>query len=274
MSSTEMLDQLLKRLSTALPPEEVEKLRSQALTEMAVLRWIPNPGAQSAARDSLADQLLFGGKAGGGKSDILIGLATTDHQRSLLLRRINKEVHFLVDRTEEILGHSKGYNGQHNRWYLPDNRLIMYGGCQHSGDEKGYKGEPKDLIGIDEASEFLESQVDFLSEGAEIGRTHVVVLSSPCGSTARILSLYLEPGERLTLADVRTMIGRFLEVFPDVEEFIANRWRGWGRPTKPVWISTKPAWIRARARRSLDPDAARRSIGANGGPPLEVELAS
>jgi hypothetical protein len=125
-----------------------------------------------------------------------------------------------------------------------------------------------------DAPDTTELYLTLTREGAEIGRTHVVVLSSPSGSTARILSLYLEPGERLTLADVRTMIGRFLQAFPDVEEFVANRWRGWGRPTKPVWISTKPAWIRARARRSLDPDAARRSIGANGGPPLEVELAS
>ena len=118
-----------------------------------------------------------------------------------------------------------------------------------------------------------ELYLTLMREGAEIGRTHVVVLSSKSGSTARILSLYLEPGERLTLADVRTMIGRFLEAFPDVEEVIGNRFRGWGRATKPVWISTKPAWIRARARRIHDPDAARRSIGANGGPPLEVELA-
>jgi hypothetical protein len=124
-----------------------------------------------------------------------------------------------------------------------------------------------------DAPDTTELYLTLTRHGAEIGRTHVVVLSSPCGSTARILSLYMEPGERLTLADVRTMIGRFLEAFPDVEEFIANRWRGWGRPTKPVWISTKPAWIRARTRRRHDPDAARLSIGANGGPPLEVELA-
>src|SRR5581483_7955496 len=163
MSSTELLEQLLARISTALPPEEVAKLRAQAAAEMASLRWIPNPGAQTAARDSMADQLLFGGKAGGGKSDVLIGLATTEHKRSLLLRRLNREVHFLVDRTEEILGHSKGLNAQLGRWYLPDDRVLMFGGCQHSGDEKGYKGEPKDLIGIDEASEFLESQVDFLT---------------------------------------------------------------------------------------------------------------
>ncbi len=124
-----------------------------------------------------------------------------------------------------------------------------------------------------DAPDTTELYLTLTREGAEIGRTHVAVLSSPCGSTARILSLYLEPGERLTLADVRTMMGKFLEVFPDVDYFLANRWRGWGRPTKPVWISTKPV-IRARARRLQDADAARRSIGANGGPPLEVELAS
>jgi hypothetical protein len=124
-----------------------------------------------------------------------------------------------------------------------------------------------------DAPDTTELYLTITREGAEIGRTHVVVLSSPCGSTARILSLYLEPGERLTLADVRTMMGKFLEAFPDVEEFVANRWRGWGRPTKPVWISTKPV-ISARACRMHDPDAARFRIGANGGPPMEVELAS
>lgn len=96
-------------------------------------------------------------------TDILIGKATQRHKRSLILRRQNKEVEFLVDRTEEILGHSDGYNGQQKRWYLPDGRLIMFGGCQHPGDERGYKGEPKDFIGIDEASEFLESQIEFLA---------------------------------------------------------------------------------------------------------------
>jgi len=112
-----------------------------------------------------------------------------------------------------------------------------------------------------DAPDTTELYLTLTRHGAEIGRTHIAVLSSPCGSTARILSLYMERGERLTLADVRTMIGKFLEAFPDVEEFVANRWRGWGRPTKPVWISTKPA-IRARARRMHDPDAARFGIGA------------
>jgi len=72
------------------------------------------------------------------------------------------------------------------------------------------------IIRILDTPETTELYLTLTRDGAEIGRTHVVVLSSPCGSTARILSLYLEPGERLTLADVRTLIAKFLEAFPDV----------------------------------------------------------
>lgn len=145
------------------PPEQIEALKKLAVEATGHLKWIPNPGPQTSAFECRADQVLYGGQAGGGKTDILIGKATQRHKRSLILRRQNKEVEFLVDRTEEILGHSDGYNGQQKRWYLPDDRLIMFGGCQHPGDERGYKGEPKDFIGIDEASEFLESQIEFLA---------------------------------------------------------------------------------------------------------------
>lgn len=95
-------------------------------------------------------------------TDLLIGSALTKHRDSLVLRRLSKEVEFLVERTEALLGDRKGYNGQQHRWHTGDDRLIQFGGCQNPGDEKGYKGERKSLIGIDEASEFLESQVDFL----------------------------------------------------------------------------------------------------------------
>lgn len=150
-------------LLNSVPPEKRAALEEIAREGTKGKAWIPNPGPQTLAARSEADQTLYGGQAGGGKTDLLIGLAVQEHKRSLLLRRLNKEVHFLVDRAEEILGHSNGYNGQDKRWYLPDKRLVMFGGCQHPGDERGYKGEPKDLIGIDEASEFLESQVDFLT---------------------------------------------------------------------------------------------------------------
>lgn len=95
-------------------------------------------------------------------TDLGIAKALQRHKRSLILRRINKEVGYLVQRTEEILGHKTGYNGQDDIWKLPGGRIIQYGGCQHPGDEQAYKGQPKDLAVFDEASGFLESQVRYI----------------------------------------------------------------------------------------------------------------
>src|SRR5262245_11342211 len=168
--AAEYLDEILARYN-ALSPEqkrEVEKLAEAVTGDM---RWVPNPGAQTLAYYGVytaddgttiqIDQLLYGGRAAGGKTDVLIALALQVHKRSLLRRRMNNEVHFLVDRAEEIVGHRNGYNGSDHRWYLED-RLVMFGGCQHEGDELKYRGEPKSFVGIDEASGFHEVQIDRL----------------------------------------------------------------------------------------------------------------
>lgn len=95
-------------------------------------------------------------------TDLLLGLASQRHQRSLLLRRVNRDVSWLVDRMAQILDTRKGYNGQDDRWTLPDGRVIDFSGCQHPGDEERNKGRPKDFIGFDEAGDFLEQQVEFI----------------------------------------------------------------------------------------------------------------
>lgn len=151
---------LLEGLSP-IQRKEVEKLVDE---QTGHLRWIPNPGPQTMAYGCMADEVLYGGAAGGGKTQLLVGKALQKHKRSLILRRLNAEVEYLVDITEEILGHTEGYAGQHKRWYLPQGRLIMFGGAQNAGDERKYRGEPKDFIGIDEAAMFLESQVDFVMQ--------------------------------------------------------------------------------------------------------------
>ncbi len=63
-----------------------------------------------------------------------------------------------------MIGSRQGYNGQANRWKIPgpEGRIIDFDGLQHPGDEQRGKGRPKDLIGFDEASDFLESQVEFV----------------------------------------------------------------------------------------------------------------
>lgn len=161
MSGALSLDDILARLAS-LPEDERKEVADLARKSTHHMRWVPNPGPQTLAYDSEADQLLYGGEAGGGKTDLILGLATQEHERSLLLRRINKDVSWLVDRLSQILETRVGYNGQDNRWTLPDGKVVDFAGCQHPGDEQRNKGRPKDFIGFDEASDFLESQVEFI----------------------------------------------------------------------------------------------------------------
>lgn len=155
------LDEILLRLR-GLPADERKAVEDAAVNASKAMRWVPNPGPQTQAYYCAADQLLYGGEAGGGKTDLAIGLATQEHRRSLLMRRINADVAWLVDRTAEVLDSRSGYNAQKSRWTLADGRVIDYRGCQHPGDEQRSKGRPKDFIGFDEACDFLETQVEFI----------------------------------------------------------------------------------------------------------------
>lgn len=118
---------------------------------------------QRQAYESSADVLFYGGAAGGGKSDLLLGLALTAHRRSIIFRRQSKQIRGFEQRMSEILGGTQGYNSQNAVWKLPGGRLMEFGHCQHVGDEMAYQGRPHDLKGFDEITHFAESQFRFLS---------------------------------------------------------------------------------------------------------------
>lgn len=124
-------------------------------------RWVPNPGPQTDAFFTEADELFYGGQAGGGKSDLEIGLSVTAHHRSLLLRRTNKEALGLVERMSEIIGDRDGWSGQAGIWRLED-ATVEISGCQLEDDKQKFKGSPHDLICFDEVSDFSESQYTFI----------------------------------------------------------------------------------------------------------------
>lgn len=123
--------------------------------------WVPLPGPQSQALNTEADFLFYGGQAGGGKTDLLIGLALTQHQRSIIYRREAKQLEAIKDRATEILGTREGLNTQTGIWRM-ESRQVEFGGVQLSGDEYSYQGRPHDLKGFDEITHFLESQFRFL----------------------------------------------------------------------------------------------------------------
>jgi hypothetical protein len=123
---------------------------------------IPTP--QQQAYESLADIMLYGGAAGGGKTDLLAGLALTRHKRTILFRRESTQLSGLIERILEIRKTRDGYNAQPPpRFNLPDGRLIRLGGMQHAGDEIAYQGRPFDLMGFDELTQFLEQQFRYVT---------------------------------------------------------------------------------------------------------------
>ncbi|MFQ5955518.1 MAG: terminase [Kiloniellales bacterium] len=124
--------------------------------------WEPIPGPQVAAYRSPADALLYGGQAGGGKTDLLIGLALTGHRRSIIFRREYEQLKAIIDRCQAIIRDRRLYNAQDRVWRLGDGRRLELGACQHPGDEQKFQGRPHDLKAFDEVSHFLESQFRFL----------------------------------------------------------------------------------------------------------------
>lgn len=160
-ASTELLDELLARVNS-LPEGDLKKLKEQAASEISASKWLPNPGPQTAAYFCDADELLFGGQAGGGKSDLLLGLAINEHQRSRLLRRVNMDAVELGDRLVDILGSDKGYTRTPPTWRNGD-QLIEFRGCELERDKQRYKGKARDFIGYDELADFLESQYVFIN---------------------------------------------------------------------------------------------------------------
>lgn len=144
-----------------MPREKAQQAIAEAQRVLAGRRWVPNPGPQTDAYFSEADELLFGGEAGGGKSDLIIGLSLTDHDRSLVLRRTNAEAVKLFDRYEEIIGNRDGLNTQLGTWRI-DDRIIDIGGCQLEIDKQKRKGIPHSLKAFDELVDFSETQYEFI----------------------------------------------------------------------------------------------------------------
>jgi hypothetical protein len=154
-----MLDDVLERINAAqgIASPEIK----QTLDVVKDWAWAPNPGPQTEAYLCEADELLFGGEPGGGKTDLVIGLSLTAHSRSLVMRRTNKEADKLVDRYAEVLGTRKGYNSQDGVWRFR-RRIIDIGGCQLEGDKQKRKGIPHDLKAFDQLEDFTESMYLFI----------------------------------------------------------------------------------------------------------------
>lgn len=150
-------------LHAHMTPEELAFLNA-CMTDGGA--WSPHPDnhPQQLAYECTADIIGYGGAAGGGKTDLGLGLALNKHRTVAIFRREAPQLLGIRNRLTEILGSDDGYNGRDNVWRNagPRNVYIEFGSAPHAGDEAKHQGRAKDLLIIEEAANFLASQVLFL----------------------------------------------------------------------------------------------------------------
>ena len=144
--------------------------------------WLPTPGPQLDAYLSLADLLLYGGAAGGGKTDLLCGLPLSEHERSVIFRRQSNDLDGYWDRLTQISPFNKKQDSVKKRLVTKDDRLIECGHLDTPGSEKSWQGRPHDFIGFDEGGQLVAYRVNFVLgwlRSTSGNRCRAIIASNP-----------------------------------------------------------------------------------------------
>jgi hypothetical protein len=174
------LDELLARVEGKPAPVR-RKIVEEVQRATAHMAWVPNPGPQTDAYLSKADILLYGGQAGGGKSNLLIGWGVNESEIGIIFRRELTQTDGLEADGKQVIG-TDGWNGSDHEWTRPDGRTLKLAGMRDADSWMAHAGRERDFYGYDEAGEFLEVQIASLFAWLRSKpgrRTRVILASNP-----------------------------------------------------------------------------------------------
>lgn len=160
-----------------LPPRSPASLAQEAYQKLLrprVLenRWIPHtPTDKQAAFLALpVREALYGGAAGGGKSDALLMAALMYVDRpgysALILRRTYADLALpgaIMDRAHDWLGGTGAHwNDTEKTYEFPSGATLTFGYLQTARDKFRYQGAEFQFIGFDELTQFEDSDYRYL----------------------------------------------------------------------------------------------------------------
>lgn len=129
--------------------------------------WTPDPRntpqctAYELASSGAVMEIGYGGQAGGGKTDLAIGLAGTIFTNSRIMRREFPQLDGIIERGNQI--YPVPFVGGIKKSWRWDGRNVALRSMQYDSDWKKYQGQALDFLAIDEAAEFGENAVRSLT---------------------------------------------------------------------------------------------------------------
>ena len=175
-------------------------------------------------------EALYGGAAGGGKSDALLIEALRQvhipHYRAIIFRKTYPQLTELIDRSRDLYKRTypkATYNGTEQCWTFPSGAKIYFGSMQHTKDRINYQGKRYDFIGFDELTHFTWDEYSYMFSrnrpGGEGTRVYIRAATNPGGiGHGWVKERFISPAPPMT-----PIVEEYNEVTPEGEHIELKR---------------------------------------------------
>ena len=137
-------------------------------------------------------EALYGGAAGGGKSDALLAEALRQADkacyRGIIFRKTYPQLTELEDRSQTLYKcayPAARYNKTKHCWSFPSGAKIYFGAMQHKKDRLNYQGKHYDFVGFDELTQFSFDEYSYMFSrnrpGGKGTRVYIRATANPGG---------------------------------------------------------------------------------------------